>query len=131
MAMPAPVRRRWTLREVRALIDESPIVSPRYELVDGELLVTPSPVGPHQLAVGELQAELREWLKTNPVGRALTSPFDVELEPETIVWPDVFVISPEEAKRLETEMPAQPRHPLEAPRIASPRADVRHALAGT
>jgi hypothetical protein len=40
MGMPAELRRRWTAREVRQLIDESPLATPRYELVDGELLVT-------------------------------------------------------------------------------------------
>src|SRR5690349_11709858 len=49
MAMRAPqhpppdTRRRWTAREVRALVAANPLVTPRYELVDGELLVTPSP----------------------------------------------------------------------------------------
>jgi hypothetical protein len=42
MAMPA-VGRRWTAREVREIIDKNPLATPRYELVDGELLVTPSP----------------------------------------------------------------------------------------
>ena len=34
MAMPA-AKRRWTAREGRALIAESPLATPRYELVDG------------------------------------------------------------------------------------------------
>ena len=50
MAMPA-AQRRWTAQEVRELIAESPLATPRYELVDGELLVTPSPNWPHQRAV--------------------------------------------------------------------------------
>ena len=53
MGMPA-VGRRWTAHEVRALIEESPLASPRYELVDGELLVTPSPGFLHQRAVTRL-----------------------------------------------------------------------------
>jgi hypothetical protein len=47
MAMPAEIGRRWTAREVRQLIEDSPLAPPRYELVDGELLVTPSPAYPH------------------------------------------------------------------------------------
>ena len=107
MGMPAAVRRVWTLAEVRALIDANPAPTPRYELVDGELLVTPSPIGPHQKAVRELVVELGTHLRQNPVGEVLTSPFDVELESETIVQPDVFVVPPDEARRLETEMPAR------------------------
>jgi len=107
MGMPAAVRRIWTLAEVRALIDANPAQTPRYELVDGDLLVTPSPIGPHQKAVRELLVELGNYLRQNPVGEVLDSPFDVELEPGTIVWPDTFVVPPDEAKRLETEMPAR------------------------
>ena len=52
MGMPA-VERRWTATEVRALIDANPLQTLRYELVDGELLVTPSP-GPAQQLVCKL-----------------------------------------------------------------------------
>jgi len=106
MAMPA-AKRRWTTHEVRELIAESPLATPRYELVDGELLVTPSPNKAHQVAVNLLWAALHDFLRRNPVGRALTSPFDVELEPGTITQPDVFVVPPSEWRRLDVEMPAR------------------------
>jgi len=80
---------------------------PRYELVDGELLVTPSPGGHHVVAVDELHAALRAYLLEAGVGWAFASQCDVELEPETIVCPDVFVLSPEEAKRFRVEMPVR------------------------
>lgn len=62
MAMPS-VKHRWTAREVRRVIEESPLATPRYELVDGELLVTPSPNWTHQTAVSQLLAALIEYLK--------------------------------------------------------------------
>ena len=105
--MPAAVRRRWSLAEVRALIAANPGPAPRYELVDGQLLVTPSPIGPHQKAVRELVIDLGNYLRRNTVGEVLDSPFDVELEPESIVQPDVFVVPPDEGRRLESEMPAR------------------------
>jgi Uma2 family endonuclease len=105
MAMPAPLaspmdRRRWTAAEVRRLIEENPLLTPRYELVDGELLVTPSPVWVHQRAVSILLGKLLVYLERQPVGRASTSPMDVELESESIVQPDVFVLPVEESRRL-------------------------------
>jgi len=108
MAMPAAaIPRRWTLAEVRALIDANPAHTPRYELVDGELLVTPSPIGPHQKAVRELVIDLGIYLRRHPVGEVLDSPFDVELESQSTVGPDVFVVPPDEGTRLRTEMPAR------------------------
>jgi Uma2 family endonuclease len=102
MGMPA-AERRWTAREVRALIEESPLQTPRYELVDGELLVTPSPGFPHQRAVTRLLVELGFYLDREPVAEVFTSPFDVELEPESITQPDIFVLSLAEGRRLQRE----------------------------
>ena len=106
MAMPA-IKRRWTALEVRQLIADNPLQTPRYELVDGELLVTPSPIAVHQRAVIQLWKALDAYLTRCPVGDAYTSPFDVELEPETVTQPDVFVVPPHEAKRILTELPAR------------------------
>ena len=90
MAMPA-IAHRWTAAEVRALIDESR-PSPRYELIDGELLVTPSPHVPHQDAVAILLQIFAGYLRDHPFGRVFVSPADIELEPETVLQPDVFVV---------------------------------------
>jgi len=122
MAMPA-VKRRWTAREVRQLIADNPLATPRYELVDGELLVTPSPTWPHQRAVQILVRELSTYLRTEPIGHVGESPFDVEPEPELIVQPDVFVLPIAESRRLLTEMPA--RALLLAAEILSPSSS-RH-----
>lgn len=106
MAMPAP-QRRWTASEVRQLIADSPLATPRYELVDEELLVTPSPTAPHQRAVALLWQALDGFLQRNPVGVCYFSPFDVELEHGAIVQPDVFVVPPDEAQRILREFPAR------------------------
>src|SRR5688572_20881458 len=104
MGMPAERTRRWTAREVRQLISDQPGHWPRYELVDGELLVTPAPRGPHQMAVSEMHFALAFYCKTQGIGGvALTSPSDIEAEPESIVQPDVFVMPIKEAKRTVRE----------------------------
>src|SRR5687768_15661485 len=103
MAMPAETTRRWTAREVRELIAASPLATPRYELVDGDLLVTPSPTAPHQKAITELFAVLIPYLKREPVGVLITSPSDVELEPEFIAQPDVFVVPTADWRRVMRE----------------------------
>lgn len=103
MAMPAEISRRWTAREVRALIDAAPLATPRYELVDGELLVTPSPAFPHQLAVARLLAALIAYMEAERIGVAVTSPSDVELEPEFIAQPDIFAVDKSEWRRVTNE----------------------------
>ena len=121
--MPVAQGRHWTVRDVRQLIADAPLATPRYELVAGELLVTPSPNAVHQSAVGLLLAALDSYARKNRIGVADTSPFDVELEAETLVQPDVFVTSLPEARRLRNEMPA--RELLVAAEVISP-SSARH-----
>ena len=123
MGMPA-VERRWTAREVRQLIADNPLKTPRYELVDGELLVTPSPAPVHQLAIKELfvaiHAHLRpEW------GEAFWSPSDVELEPDFLSQPDLFVLPPGETHRVKRERDSVWRNLLLAVEVLSPSSS-RH-----
>ena len=90
MAMPA-IRRRWTAEAVRALASEQR-PWPRYELVRGELVVTPAPAAIHQIAVLEIAAILRELLEHETVGLVMVSPADLELERGSVTQPDVFVV---------------------------------------
>lgn len=90
MGMPAHAR-RWTAAEVRELTDEERHW-PRYELIDGELLVTPAPRPVHQIAVSMLLFEITTYVSAQRLGLTLTSPSDLELEDDTVTQPDVFVI---------------------------------------
>lgn len=100
MGMPAKAKQTWTAREVRELIASAPMASPRYELVGGELLVTPSPAPPHQWAVMHLLFELGPYLREQRVAEVLTSPADIEVQPEQVTQPDIFILSNPEADRI-------------------------------
>ena len=86
----------WTADRVRReLIDvdpESPYARFRFELIDGELLVTSAPSMEHQYAVDHLHIELGVHLRQGRAALAVTSPTDIEIVPGTIVQPDVYVI---------------------------------------
>ena len=86
MGMPAQAT-RWTAKMVRALPDDGN----RYEVVDGELLVTPAPAELHQRAVALLLIELGPYLLARTTCEVLASPADIELDAEGMVQPDVFV----------------------------------------
>src|SRR4051812_32345936 len=86
MGMPS-LRRQWTADD----LDELPDDGNRYEVIDGELFVTPAPTWRHQDAVVELASQLRTYLKLERVGHALVSPADIRFSPKRAVQPDVFV----------------------------------------
>jgi len=85
MGMAAPAS--WTAEMVRAIPDDRN----RYEVVDGELLVTPAPTWRHQRAVLRLAAPLDAYVESLGFAEVLVSPADVELDYQGLVQPDVFV----------------------------------------
>jgi len=85
MRMVAPIY--FTAEMVRSLPDDGN----RYEVVHGELLVTPSPRLWHQEMVGRLLFALRTYLTREPVGHVLASPADISWEPDVLVQPDLLV----------------------------------------
>ena len=88
MGMPLPTPDSWTTDLLAALPEDGQ----RYELVDGALLVSPSPTARHQWIVLALACELRMWLQEQPVGTVYVAPATVPVDRTTEVQPDVFVV---------------------------------------
>ena len=65
--------------------------------------MTPGPSVLHQRAVVELVIRLAGYLRTERVGHVITSPSDVELEPEFITQPDILVVPMAEWQRVAIE----------------------------
>lgn len=86
MAMPR-ASETWTADAVRALPDDGN----RYELIDGELVVTPAPRYPHQRAILALIRLLDPWLLAAGTASVLMSPADISLGEDEILQPDLFV----------------------------------------
>lgn len=89
MGMPIATERYWTVDEVWALPDDP---HHRYEAVDGELLVSPSPRFLHQVAVGELYVVLHEYCRRVGTCMAVMAPSDVVVEEVNLVQPDIYAI---------------------------------------
>jgi Uma2 family endonuclease len=94
MGMAAPVY--YTADMVRAMPDDGN----RYEVVYGELLVTPAPRPWHQVVVQRLIVALAAYLDREPVGFVLSSPADISWGRDVLVQPDVFVVLPDEVRSL-------------------------------
>lgn len=88
---PSTERKRWTADEARALQDESR-PWPRYECIDGELLVSPGARPAHYYAQMALYEQVRAYVRAQQLGEAYIPPTDVTLEPGTTVQPDLYVV---------------------------------------
>jgi Uma2 family endonuclease len=122
MAMPAhrALRRRWTEDEFYAARDAAP-QGERWELVDGEVLVTPSPHWLHQRILVRLTVLLDPYVRAHGLGELFLSPLDVKLEPGLVLQPDLLVVPAGEIRRtsdivrrlllaVETLSPGSARH---------------------
>lgn len=89
MGMPRTAE-RWTADMVRALPDDGN----RYEVIDGELFVTPAPSALHQRAVSRIFFDLMSYMKGKKWGEVLPSPADISFSEDRLVQPDVFVAPP-------------------------------------
>jgi Uma2 family endonuclease len=89
MGMAAVDVRRWTAAEVRALSKEP---GKRFECVDGELLVSPSPARHHQHVQTLLLEVLLPFCRQSSVGLVLAAPYDVEMDVFTLVQPDILIV---------------------------------------
>lgn len=72
----------------------------RYEVIDGELYVSPPPSFAHQSVVSELFAYLHAWVKAHALGRVLVAPLGVVLNVGNGVQPDIVYISRERADTI-------------------------------
>jgi Uma2 family endonuclease len=64
----------------------------RYQVIEGELIVSPSPNFKHQDTVWRLGKLLRTYAEAQNLGVVVGAPMDVILEPNTIVQPDLLFI---------------------------------------
>ncbi len=86
MATPIPTKNRVSARDYLLL----PEMNTPQELIDGELIVTASPINAHQRAVGRIYQML---LSLIPNGEVILSPSDVHFDEWNVVQPDVFWIA--------------------------------------
>lgn len=65
----------------------------RYEIIDGEMFMSPPPITAHQWASAELTWLLGSHIRQRGLGRLFYAPFAVMLSPHDIFEPDIVFIS--------------------------------------
>jgi Uma2 family endonuclease len=95
MGMAAPIY--YTADMVRALPEDGN----RYEVVYGELLVTPAPRPWHEIVQRRILVAIATYLRRFPVGEVLGSRADISWGQDVLVSPDVFVVTLEQARTLD------------------------------
>ena len=65
----------------------------RYEIIDGDLFMTPAPGTPHQRLVGRLYRFLDDHVRSRKLGEVLIAPCDVVLSPTDVVQPDLLFVA--------------------------------------
>jgi Uma2 family endonuclease len=65
----------------------------RYQLLDGDLILAPSPSDRHQSIVGHLHVALYQFINSNGLGRVRLAPLDVFLTDHDVAQPDILYVS--------------------------------------
>ena len=72
---------------------ETPDDRNRYEIIDGELIVSPAPRISHQRAAFNLASMLRLYVLEHRLGEVFIAPLDIKLSEHDIVEPDILFVS--------------------------------------
>ena len=85
--MSVPAALKFTYEDYALLPEDR-----RYEVVDGELFLTPAPTTYHQIVSERLEHRLREFVNRTGAGIMLHAPCDVVLSSHDVVQPDILVV---------------------------------------
>ena len=93
----APTRRvRYRAADLWTMPDDGNL----YEIIDGELYVSPTPAEPHQRAQMNLAGFLWQHVRARKLGRVYVAPFAVVLGPDTALDPDLIYLKAEHEDRV-------------------------------
>ena len=95
----------------------------RAELIEGQILMLPSPRVRHQRIVGRIYRLLDEFVRRHRLGEVFVSPFDVHLPTADIVQPDVIYVPDEKNGIVEDWIRGTPDLLIEVLSPESPERD--------
>ena len=72
-----------------------PVGAPNYQLIEGDLVMAPSPSSFHQDILLNLAGIFRDFLRTHPVGKIYIAPLDTFLSDLNVYQPDLLFVAKE------------------------------------
>ena len=72
-----------------------PVGAPNYQLIEGDLVMAPSPGSYHQNIAGRIFRLIGNFLDASPLGTVFIAPLDVHLSDINVYQPDIFFIRKE------------------------------------
>lgn len=88
--MATPLKRKLGYEDYARLADGN---GQRYEILDGELYVTPAPTPLHQRLSKRLQRQLEDFFEARGIGEVFNAPIDLVLAKYDIVQPDLLIVA--------------------------------------
>ncbi len=82
--------KHWTYGDYCNLNDDK-----RYEVIEGELIMTPAPSFKHQKVLAKLGSLIFNYVNEKKLGEVVFSPVDVVLSDDIVLQPDIVYISNE------------------------------------
>jgi Uma2 family endonuclease len=80
--------RRYTHKD----LDETPDDGKRYEIIDGDLIVSAAPIRPHQKLLYRFTRFVGDHVDERRLGEVYFAPVDVEFSEDNVVQPDLLFI---------------------------------------
>src|SRR3990167_7225289 len=88
-------RKQEVLKFTTADYENLPSDGKQYQIVEGELFMTPAPFSKHQIVLANLYDILNAFIRKHDLGRVYFAPVDFVLSDINIVQPDLFFIKKE------------------------------------
>ncbi|MFP4229062.1 MAG: Uma2 family endonuclease [Salinivenus sp.] len=90
-----PEKERYTYEDYRQLPEGAP-----YELIRGQLVMSPAPTPYHQIIQANLFFELSKVVREGNQGRVVGPPLDVRLDDTTVLQPDLVYLATARTDRI-------------------------------
>lgn len=65
----------------------------RHEIINGELVVTPSPIPVHQDVSANIFVALRQLVRAQKLGKVYYAPIDIRFTPDNVLIPDIVFVA--------------------------------------